>query len=80
MQRYFAALEYRANCYGKLSAAVTTEIEASTMRFTIQRAIALNAATVRAYSASGPAQGFKVLAGSVFVVEFGFGKHGNLLM
>src|SRR5512135_3572178 len=62
-------LEHRSHGHGELFAAVPTEHKARTVGLALKLAIALYAATVRAYRAVRPAEGFKVLAGRFLVVK-----------
>jgi len=74
MERNLGILKDRADRNGELATAVATEVKARAVRLAVQGAIALGAATVRAYRAVRPADVLKVLAGGFVVVESGGGK------
>src|SRR5262249_38335335 len=78
VQRDLGPLENGAHGHGELRTAVSTEPKTGTVRLAVKAAIALCAATVRAYRARRPAQAFKVLAGGFFVAESGGIEHRSL--
>lgn len=71
MQRHLATFKESANGHGELFAAVSAEVQARAVAFTLERAVMFYAATMRADRAIKPADRFKKLAGCVFVGKTG---------
>lgn len=77
MERYLGTFEHRPNGHSELSTAVSAGVYAFAVRGAVQFVIALRSATVWAYRTIRPTDGFKVLAGRVFVGKARFCESGG---
>jgi len=74
MQWNFGAFKDCSDSYSKLCAAISAEVKTCAGRFTLQKAIALCTAAMRAYCTIRPADRFKMLTRCIVVLKAWFGK------